>query len=881
MKCKLLYILRNREQVFLSAAFVLLLFIGNGYVSGQQIPDTTYSCSYAFRWDPASSAFQQHIIREITKDKLKGLSNTHILMNVDVACAKESNDEGISQLKFWVQDIRFSGDNVFQDFRIDTVLFPQEIHIECFDQKNNENFILQYDSLKLQYTPITISHTSLDAVQISCACNLVYSPDAADDFDRYLLQIKAYMGVNALVDDLLLHQGDGRPNGVGGLPEFLARLSLLGQLIEQVHNTVLWTNLHQDPQNLKSKIASLQAQYYQKVVLAESLAKDHSVSWNTQEFAERYASSILFLENNLYEFIELVNPFYNPVLYRLMDSIPPFPCGMETYDIIGEVFDFQQTEIVKVLMEEQLAKKYTSSAKENLRNADYSAALGCVTKAERLHQPKGSTELSRLKAKLHYEIYFSYLSVAEQSIKIGNTAFATEFIGKARNYQLCHSKSIINQAYADVIAEKLIDALKQQAAAFYKEKQYLESLEALLTAKDIAAKATIPLESLLYEDLQKTCLKIYDQRIVDAMHLMNENNVIAARDKFEAAVAFREKYTALVRRGIEEQLLRDALLQYRLSQLLSNISVNSGQFISQQIYDSLQQISSLALHDSLIIQQAQSIAETTILGDFDSAFRSLYRGNTKDAARVWEQIYPQLEFFHLQHDSLLVHFSDSLRHQLMLAKKTEAHNKWAQLRLKINADLQQNNFMGLDRLFKESETYPHPDSLEVNADMLIVDSLKSVYQPIIEYTSLLKSAEMAVEIHEFQLALHLFLLSYEKIPEHKIADIGIARKNIASFLKERSDTAFSFYSLRYFVQERAWENAWTSLDVLREQNVACSRTKDFQAKIANAMVQKDIYRHKNATPEKIAAQYTKGLDWFSYFEKSYIHHWKKHQPIFN
>ncbi len=550
--------------------------------------DTVFSCSYNFEWNEKASDFDRHIIREITKDKLKGLKNTKINTTVEIGRFSTTNDLGIELIYYYLHDLQFQGDIYYSGFELKEVLMPDEIRLYCCSGKQNKEYTLRHHHENATYDSILqiMPHNSPNEY---CNCKLIYTKKAQERFDNFLLNAKDYLGWDQFAKKILDQTDDMRNAGAENTAALMADLSILEIIIKTADQWKFLTEQKQDPRNLHETLKILKRKYWQMMILAEK-AIENEEQLSNKKFASKFSHYRIERELNLYKIINNLNPFHNTALINMMDSLGLFYTDGDISRLLFKGISDDKSGNFQIALYDSLESNYIRSSEQLFKENSYTEALAMLNRAL-LCNPDDtqSSKIKQLIAKTRYQIYFSYLKIAERSIQQKQYEFAANFIQKARNYQKLFSGIIILQSHADAICKSLIREKMHETG-----KGMHESIETLKSVTDLY-KTLSKADHKLYTEIVRFALKTYDAIITKSVHLFNEKQCDSATLYLSEAIGIRSYLQEDIRQSNEEIELSKKLIKtgkgINLISSSTNISSTKLSEICKKknvIYDSLQ-----------------------------------------------------------------------------------------------------------------------------------------------------------------------------------------------------------------------------------------------------------------------------------------------------
>ncbi len=539
--------------------------------------DTVFSCSYNFEWDEKASDFDRHIIREITKDKLKGLKNTTINTTVEIGRLRTKNDLGIELVYYFLHDIQFQGDIYYSGFELKEVLMPDEIKLYCCSGRRSKEYTLRHQYKNTTYDSIlqVMPHNSTNEY---CSCKLIYTKKAEERFDNFLLNVKDYLGWIQFAKEILDETEVMRNFGAENTAALLADLSILELIIKTADQWEFLSQQRQDPRNLHETFKILKRKYWQMMILAEK-AIENEEQLSNKKFASKFSQYRIERELKLFKMINNLNPFHNTALINMMDSLGLFYTDGDLSRTLFKDTNDNKSGNFHIALYDSLGNNYIRSSEQLFKENSYTEALAMLHRAL-LCNPDDTqcAKINQLIAKTRYQIYFSYLKIAERSIQQKQYEFAANFIQKARNYQKKFKGTIILQSHADDVCKTLIKKMMHETGKSMQER--IETLKSLMSLYKTLSKA----DHKIYTEIVRSALKTYDAIITKSMQLYNENQSDSAILYLSEAIDIRTHFQDNIRQSNEEKELRLISTSKKIS--LTDLSKNCKN--KNTLYDSLQ-----------------------------------------------------------------------------------------------------------------------------------------------------------------------------------------------------------------------------------------------------------------------------------------------------
>ncbi len=562
--------------------------------------DAVFSCSYNFEWDEKASDFDRHIIREITKDKLKGLKNTKINTKVEIGRLRTRNELGIELVYYFLHNLRFQGDLYYSGFDLSDVLMPDEIKLYCCSGRQNKEYTLKYQCENATYDSILqiMPHNSPNEY---CSCKLIYTENTEKRFDIFLLNIKDYLGWDQFTKEILDQAEDMRNFGAENTAALLADLSMLEIIINTADQCEFLSKNKQDPKNLSKTLKLLKRKYWQMMILAEKECKGKEL-YSDKKFASQFSYYRIERELKLYKIINNLNPFHNTALVTMMDRIGPFFENGDVTKILFNETRGNKCRNFQIALYDSLKNSYMRSSIELLKENSYTEALAMLKRALQCNTKDArSYKINQLIAKTRYQIYFSYLKIADRSIQQKQYKFAEDFIQKARNYQKLFSGIIILQSHADDVCKKLIrDMMCDTGVSMQKR---IETLESVTNLYHTLSKT----DEKLYTDIIRLALKTYDVIITKSMQFYNESQGDSSALYLSEAIELRTYFKGEIRQSNEEKELSSKLID--TDNKLGSISLSTDTYEGN-----LSEICKrkITFYDSLKEQIEEAVAQAKI-----------------------------------------------------------------------------------------------------------------------------------------------------------------------------------------------------------------------------------------------------------------------------
>ena len=378
--------------------------------------------------------------------------------------------------------------------------------------------------------------------------------------------------------------------GAKNTAALLADLSMLEIIINTAEQWEFLALQKQDPRNLKETLKLLRRKYWQMMILAEKAIESEQLI-SEINFASQLSQYRIARELKLFKIINNLNPFHNTALINLMDGHGLFYTNGDINRLLLNGTSVDKSDKFLDILYDSLENSYIRASEQLLKEKSYTEALALLKRALLCNPDNAqSSKINQLIAKTRYQIYFSYLKIADRSIQQKQYEFAENFIQKARNYQKKFKNTIILQSHADDICKILIRDMMCESGESMHERT--ETLESATNLYHTLSKT----DEKLYTDIIRLALKTYDAIITKSMRFYNESQGDSSAKYLKEAIEIRINFKDDLRQSNEEKELSAKLTDtdntlgtISSSTITSDVSLSEICKRKNQFYDSLQE----------------------------------------------------------------------------------------------------------------------------------------------------------------------------------------------------------------------------------------------------------------------------------------------------
>lgn len=413
--------------------------------------------------------------------RLRAYTSYHI--QGEVAGRWEAVKTGKTTFYLEIQQLSFSGDVVFKDFGLESVLMPDLISFDLlvtrhggdqtvFHQRVFQIPVCTGDAVsEALVLPITMD-AGLE-VQIS-NIRLDYSLDAPAGVADWLQALEEYHAAAGLLEaaGALLQDLHAHDPATLMLDEF--RLCEAGHLLGQVR----FAGFHRWIDVEKHDPAQVYRDFNELSILADSLrvAFNEAISQIDELFYEaaEAACSLGRTEEamGLYHQALVYNPFHIPshlaLAERQTDSLHKRAALRRLGDVFGRMHPGPGESLTATRIAGRLAEFFYSDTEQYMSEERYLEALSLLEEVRFFCERAPDLavcrdDLSRRIAAAHKGMFFSFLTVAEKAMQIHRLELAESYLRSAMDYSQMHAAHLTDRHRAMFLLQQLTNRLKREA----------------------------------------------------------------------------------------------------------------------------------------------------------------------------------------------------------------------------------------------------------------------------------------------------------------------------------------------------------------------------------------------------------------------------------
>ncbi|MDA3907390.1 MAG: hypothetical protein PF484_15065 [Bacteroidales bacterium] len=215
-----------------------------------------------------------------------------------------------------------------------------------------------------------------------------------------------------------------------------------------------------DPDNLQQKVKIMSTLFELNIEKYATLLKNYVI---TESFSiEHLVDAYLLEDENILTLQDNYNGIYDDLFKQLARSNYPNNLSYENFTFF-EIVGSDNVEIYKIIssFENLLYSKSIDNIDNLIDNQQFAESLFALGNLEKFIVNSKTLELNEFfnqyKAKSAYGMYYSYINVADQAIKIKNTNLALQYIKKAGIVQETYPKLILTNSLVEKKLWQLLD----------------------------------------------------------------------------------------------------------------------------------------------------------------------------------------------------------------------------------------------------------------------------------------------------------------------------------------------------------------------------------------------------------------------------------------
>lgn len=385
---------------------------------------------------------------------------------------------------------------------------------------------------------------------------------------------------------------------------------------------------------------------------------------------------------------------------------------------------------------------------------------------------------------------------------------------------------------------------------------YSFSVEYAENALDYAGKHEAYIDDIsnLYDLLQK----VHEGYLENVDFFSEGKDFASALKSLDDAIALCENYPQL---NCDQDLLSQ-------KEILTE-SLRSPENVFMQF-----DISRLAKTEDQSERNIQKIREK-IRDDLSEGHLKAWGGSVEQARDILKEVIENTLYYNLRNDSLIYRRILSLTHLI----QDEECNLNLQKSEKVLAEVQ--NHLKNEDYLRAKENY----------DALVVVNNQSIHCPW-SMDSVIRALSHIEMLAGYQQLLHeaqssyfrgarsgfeMFFLKYQKATEfyhhNLLAEYNLNHESLFDFASSSSNSSLIRQLVSYYSQNKAHENAFKMLKLLKKMRLDARELKDIQEE-SGMLAAQDIARQQPVPdPKSYVGTLTEGDEWFRFYERSFLKNW--------
>lgn len=891
----------NRRKLYIKNLIflVLLVYCTSLFAASELVYEKKENQSFIFNFQPGKSgtpAINNYFVRELARRNLSGLYETEFELEYTSWNTIQRSGNNNLRIQTLFEPHNISGDIHYKEVNLSDILMPEFISFRVVvlsdgyfvGSKTFKDVRIENKGFSSSFELESKEAGEYYSIRIE---DVSFYSDQKDKtvFLNRTKFIDDYYASVALIEDVLVQLEEQREIEQESMIQSYIRLFELQRVIREIESSGFSRiiNIRQeDVAGYSQKLDELKDEYQRlETYFYYLLNSDFDVSSEKE----------IPVAGELY--VSLISRYFN-VSEKVSHAFAPYYFEMGKVDFSDYLKHSFEEGLIEILkrsgsvveanefiknFEREVYNRYLEKAENLIQKEQFAIAKSILNNARSVHQAiendNFSLEMNMMISQADYGIYNSYLKVMNRAIEAGVFNMAETYIEKAWEFQRGNTTSIITDNQLVNLQQQLIEKYLEKGDQYLVKNEFEEAVYCYNRARQNAEVIEVnEYEDRIISGLINTKNGMYAYQLKQANQLFVEGEYLEARQLINRAVIMKQQNSEDINIAEHVTYMSNTVRLKMFDDLMrtGNTCMETGDYV--KAYSSYKDAATLKPKNHFQLDDKaenlrQEAAKMLIVSECDRGVNILNMDRIDDA----EDIY--VSSLKLTKDNNLNQL-DEINSILELLDQRITDKKCQDLGIVINdlyTKAQQYRSSGnyiqmMDKLDSCLGLSGENFSCGINESEIYREKAK--YKDFDSYQRCIEKSKKALQ----QYSAQTFLVNYYKMVDLSdnipLISEEMERYPLQKLFNDRDMLVLLENMLRQFETSENLSALLYLLNALKINGYSAKETMNIQETIGRSLAVKDQTNVFNLQPRSLLKEYTKGDNWFRFFDSAYLQAWK-------